>query len=652
MKKKIKQYLLISLVILIFLQISNALHALAEQQKDNITILFTHDMHDNLLPYNTIIDGAMENHGGFARLMTAIKKEKAIDPEAILLDAGDFSMGTPFQTIFQTDAPELRLLGAMGYDVVTFGNHEFDYRPAGLSGSLTAALNSGDKLPQLVESNLSFPTDKAGKMTPSLSELKKAMESYGVKDYTVLERNGVRIGVFALMGKEAASMAPKSEVTFKDEVKEAKRVVKLLKEKEKAELIICLSHSGTKKNKALSEDEILASKVPEINIIISAHSHTKLSKPIFVGDTIIGSAENYGKYLGVMKLSNSGRNRWRLSNYNLLPVCGSLAEDSTIKETIASYKETVQSKYFDRFGMKYDDIIAYSDIRFQTPEEIYTRHEESTIGNLISDAYMYAVKAAEGDKYKPITAAIVPLGTIRGTIMKGNITAADAFSISSLGIGADGIPGYPLISLYLTGKEIKTVCEVDASIAPIMEDAQLFISGISYTFNPNRLIFNKVTEASLLTLDNRKDKLIDNKLYRVICGLYSAQMLSVVGDKSYGLMSVVPKNEDGEAITDFEANIIYDNTGGKKELKEWYALVQYLKSFDQVKGIPQIPTYYSKTQNRKIVDKSKNLIDLLKKPNAIAITVYIAIPVILIIIIATIVLVTKRFRRRHKKTQE
>ncbi len=74
---------------------------------------------------------------------------------------------------------------------------------------------------------------------------------------------------------------------------------------------------------------------------------------------------------------------------------------------------------------------------------------------------------------------------------------SDVFNVSSLGIGPDKVSGYPLISVYLTGKELKTAAEVDASIAPIMSVAQLYMSGVNYTFNPKRLIFNKVVDINI-----------------------------------------------------------------------------------------------------------------------------------------------------------
>jgi 2',3'-cyclic-nucleotide 2'-phosphodiesterase (5'-nucleotidase family) len=291
------------LVILILLQTVDITEVSAKEKKQSVTILFTNDLHDNLLPFQTVENGETVELGGYARLKSAIDAEKKSSSNAILVDAGDFSMGTPFQTIFMSDAPELRILGALGYDVSTLGNHEFDYRPAGLAGSLEAAAQSGDKVPKFVQSNIVFPTDKAGKMTTSVQELRQAMEKYGVYDYTIIEREGVRIGVFGLMGKEAISMAPMSEVTFRDEVKQAKRVVKILKEQEKVDFILCLSHSGTNSDKKKSEDEKLAKEVPEINMIISGHTHTTLAEPILVGNTVIGSTGSYGKRLGVVRLT-------------------------------------------------------------------------------------------------------------------------------------------------------------------------------------------------------------------------------------------------------------------------------------------------------------------------------------------------------------
>jgi 5'-nucleotidase / UDP-sugar diphosphatase len=647
-----KRLALLAIVLLAVFAYASDKHITAAEKEQQITILFTHDMHDNLLPFRARKEGKTVQYGGYAGLKKAIDKAKESDPEAIVADGGDFSMGTPFQTIFETEAPGLILMGAMGYDVTTLGNHEFDYRPKGLTASLTTAIESGKKLPIIVQSNIGFPVDEAGNLTDTLTGLKNAMEEYGVADYTILERNGYKIGVFGLMGEESASMAPMSEATFTDEIEEAKRVVKILKEEEKVDFILCLSHSGTKANKKESEDELLAKAVPEIDFIISGHTHTTLSEPIIIGNTVIGSAGCYGKQLGVAKLSPGDNGNWELDSYELQLIDDNIQEDETIKSMISAYKDKVQKEYFDLFHMGFDEVITATEIQFQTPDELAVIHGEATIGNLISDAYIYSVKQAEGDDYNRVDAAIVPCGTIRDTILPGEVTTANAFSISSLGVGADGRPGYPLISVYLTGKELRTACEVDASITPLMSEAQLYMSGVNFTFNPNRLIFNKVVKAKLENEDGTTSEIDDSKLYRVVCNLYSAQMLSIVGDKSFGLMSIVPKDKEGNIITDFEEHIIYEKSNeGKRELKEWYAVVQYLKSFGKEDRVSEIPAYYGATQGRKLIDDSKNIVAVLSNPNHIGVAAYvIAGTVFLLVLFVIYRLITRKRRRRVRGT--
>lgn len=339
--RKIFRTLCILLTLFLVLSV-NVPISYAESSKKTMTILFTHDMHDHLLPFNLVENGQVKQLGGYARLQSVINDERKTDPNLLLVDAGDFSMGTLFQTIFQSDAPELRILGQMGYDATTFGNHEFDFRASGLADSLNTAKSSGDKLPEIVASNVSFLKDKSGNMTQSLTDLKQAMSNYGVKDYTVIEKNGIKVGIFGLTGKDAASCAPMSGVTFTDEVESAKRVVNILKKEEKVDLIVCLSHSGTWTDKSKSEDEILAKKVPDINVIISGHTHTKLDKPIMVGKTIIGSCGEYGENLGTLNISQNSEGNWSLDNYKLKQIDSSLPDDSHISQVINNFKSLVQ----------------------------------------------------------------------------------------------------------------------------------------------------------------------------------------------------------------------------------------------------------------------------------------------------------------------
>lgn len=650
---RLKSLLICMVCVLIMLQsvCLTGARALGEPAGKAVTILFTHDLHDHFLPAKLEQDGVIINSGGYARLQSAIDAEKKKNPAALVLDAGDFSMGTPLQTLFQSEAPELRMMGRMGYDVVTLGNHEYDYRAAGLVGSLNAARQSGDPLPQIVQSNVIYPPGPDGSLSGSLLSLQEAAGNYGIKEYTVIERGGVKVGIFGLMGQDAAVKAPMSGVKFAGAVENARRMVQLLKEQEQVDLVVCLSHSGTWSNGQQSEDEILAQKAPGIDVIISGHSHARLAEPIISDRTIIGSCGDSCKNLGVMNISQGPDQKWRLDGYRLQQIDDRLPEDPRMAGIVSHYRQQVQDRYFALFNLKYDQVLAATPFNFQPVDQIISYHAENPLGNLISDAYIYVVKKAEGASYVPVDAAIVPVGTIRESFYAGNITAADAFCAGSLGIGPDGTPGYPLITVYLTGKELKAACEVDASIQPMMKDVQLFMSGLSFTFNPNRLLFNRVVSATLQKPDGTVEEINDTQLYRVAVGLYTAQMLSLVGDKSYGLLSIVPKARDGSPITDFEACVVKNIAGGaNSEVKEWLAIAEYLQSFAQVNGVAQVPQYYDEMHGRKVVDNSLDPIALFSHPNSIALAAYAIIAAMLAIAALVIKVSLRRYRRKKSLT--
>lgn len=631
--KKILRFLLL------FIIISSLFFPSFAEDQNSLTVLFTHDLHDNLEAYKMEIGGQIESRGGFSRLATAIEMERQVDKDLLLVDAGDYSMGTLYQTIYSTHSPALRLMGKMGYDATTLGNHEFDFRPEGLAQSLESALASGDKVPQIVATNTKFPDNP----NEGLKNLQTVFDKYPIKNYLIIDKKGIKIGIIGLMGEEADSNAPMAEVTFTNIVDQSKKAVKLLKEQD-VDLIVALSHSGTDGKPGKSEDELLAKGVPDIDLIISGHSHTVLPEPIIVGDTIIASSGRYGENLGFMKIEQKD-GKWQLKDYQIKAIDDSYKEDQEIESIIGFFKEDIEREYLERFDLKYDEVLAQSPFNFTPALDLAKIQEEEPLGYLIGDAYKYAVRKAEGENYKNVDVAVVPSGVIRDSFTEGNIRVRDVFKVSSLGIGKDKISGYPLIDVYLTGKELKTAAEVDASIQPLMSTAQLYLSGMKYSFNPSRIIFNKITDISLLDEDNNEVKIEDDKLYRVVANLYSAQMLNIVGDKSKGLLSIVPKTEDGEEIEDFEDRIIYQDG---EEVKEWVALSRYLESFPQENGISQVPQVYSQKQGFKIIDNDKSLAARLKNPNRISLGI-LAIIILLILLLAfTIRLITRRRNRRKK----
>ena len=577
------------------------------QETNVTTILFTHDLHSHFLPQSTAEGG---ESGGYARLKTVIDGERAVNPDALLVDGGDFSIGSLIQTLYTTQAAELRTMGAMGYDAVTIGNHEFDHKGTGFAEMLNSAkaaqqaavelllvdarpLEDMDAyrerfgpvtpvLPTLLEANYAPADDN-----PDRAFIRSAMEDYGVTDCMTLERGGVTYGLFGLMGVDSDECAPTSGFTRTDAAKAAKRCVETLKG-EGAEIIVCLSHSGTGDSLASSEDEELAKAVDGIDVIVSGHTHSTLAEPLVVNDTYIVSSGPYCQNLGSLTFSWDDGGEKRLLDYRLIPIDETVAENPEIAGLVEQWKDMVGETYLARYGLTYDEVLTHSDYDLNTPASAV--QENNGLGTLVSDAFLWAdrtLNAAYADS--PHTVSVTADGVLRANLPAGDLTAAMAFDVLSMGVGEDGTSGFPLVAVYLTGKELKAAMEVDASVTPIMPAAQLYMSGAKYAFNTKRMFFNRVYDAALtdVTFDESGTgnayEIDDNALYRVVTGMYSAQMLGTVKSKSMGLLSLEPKQANGTPVTDFADCILYDANGN--ELKEWYALAAYLEQFGE-DGLP------------------------------------------------------------------
>lgn len=577
------------------------------QETNVTTILFTHDLHSHFLPQSTAEGG---ESGGYARLKTVIDGERAMNPDALLVDGGDFSIGSLIQTLYTTQAAELRTMGAMGYDAVTIGNHEFDHKGTGFAEMLNSAkaaqqaavelllvdarpLEDMDAykerfgpvtpvLPTLLEANYAPADDN-----PDRAFIRSAMENYGVTDCMTLERGGVTYGLFGLMGVDSDECAPTSGFTRTDAAKAAKRCVETLKG-EGAEIIVCLSHSGTGDSLASSEDEELAKAVDGIDVIVSGHTHSTLAEPLVVNDTYIVSSGPYCQNLGSLTFSWDDGGEKRLLDYRLIPIDETVAENPEIAGLVEQWKDMVGETYLARYGLTYDEVLTRSDYDLNTPASAV--QENNGLGTLVSDAFLWAdctLNAAYADS--PHTVSVTADGVLRASLPAGDLTVAMAFDVLSMGVGEDGTSGFPLVAVYLTGKELKAAMEVDASVTPIMPAAQLYMSGAKYAFNTKRMFFNRVYDAALtdVTFDESGTgnayEIDDNALYRVVTGMYSAQMLGTVKSKSMGLLSLEPKQANGTPVTDFADCILYDANGN--ELKEWYALAAYLEQFGE-DGLP------------------------------------------------------------------
>ncbi len=617
------------------------------KENKKVDIMFTHDLHSHLNSFTTVTEEGTTEVGGFARMKTLIDGQKEKNPDTLLLDAGDFSMGTLVQTVYEQQAAELRMLGELGFDAATLGNHEFDYRSKGLANMLQTAAGSGDVLPQMLVCNVDWEAMEEIGLSEGQQQLRAGFDAYNIKDYAVFQKGNVRVAVLGVFGKDALACAPTCELLFRDPIEAVRKTVEEIKEKEGADLIVCISHSGIWEDESKSEDEILAKSVPALDLIISGHTHTELSEPIVHNDTSIVSVGEYGKKLGSLSMEQKENGRWKVTDYSRIAVAADIPADAGVQERVNGFMAAVDDGYLKEFGYTKDMVLAQNDsVAFAGLEELGEVHTEHNLGNLMADAFVYAVENAEGGE--PVDVAVVPSGCVRDTYGIGDITVEKVFDSYSLGIGADGVPGYPLISVYLTGEELKIAAEIDASVSDYMTTARLYTSGFQFSFNPNRLILNKVTDASLVDESGGRIELEDDKLYRVVADLYSGQMLSEVTAMSYGLLSIVPKNVDGTPIENFEDVIITENG---RELKAWDAIARYMRSFPDTDGdsISNIPASYGEDKGRKQVENSRNIFDLLKNPNKYAAMIAAVVLILILVVVLLIRLVLKLVKRINQK---
>ena len=225
----------------------------AVAQKKQLVILHTNDTHSCIMPLNpNLADTALAGRGGFLRRMALIEDERAKTPGLLLIDSGDFSQGSPYYNFYKGEV-EVELMNRMGYDVATIGNHEFDFGLENMARIFRMA-----KFP-IVCANYDF----TGTSVEGL-----------VKPYTIIKRNGLKIGLLGLspQPKGLVDTTKFVGVKYLDPVETARRMAALLKTKKKCDVVICVSHLGWE-NEELT-DQMLVPATRDIDIVLGGHSHT------------------------------------------------------------------------------------------------------------------------------------------------------------------------------------------------------------------------------------------------------------------------------------------------------------------------------------------------------------------------------------------
>lgn len=392
----------------------------AHAQSLDLRILHVNDFHGFAEAYQPL--GSRELLGGVAYLAGKVKALRREKP-TLVLAAGDMIQGNNWANMSQGESV-IEAMNAMQFDAMVLGNHEFDFGKEELKK-------------RIFESAFHI----LGANVEGLDRL---------KPFVIVERGGVRAGIIGIVTEETPIATHPRNVSGLKFLSSAEVVEKSVRElKPRADIIIVLSHIGHTADRALAE------KVKGIDVIVGGHSHTKISKPVRIGGTLIVQAWEHGKVLGVLDLTiRDGRvvgYEGRLEEVKPHPG----KEDRGMLAIVEKYKQRVDRVLNDRIGEAMIDLDGEN-----------VRKRETNLGNFIADIMRQASKA---------DAALINGGTIRTNISRGEVRIKDVYSVLPF-------DNY-IVAVRLMGKQIAEALEHGVSGIEEGEGRFPQVAGLTFTYS-------------------------------------------------------------------------------------------------------------------------------------------------------------------------
>jgi 5'-nucleotidase / UDP-sugar diphosphatase len=416
-----------------------------------VTILHVNDSHSHLLPYGPKDAHGDGTLGGLARVATVIERARAKDPGALFLHGGDLFVGD-FMFQEYMGAPELQILKALGADALVLGNHEFDLYSSTLKGVLAGA---------------GFPDQGFPILSANLDTSADAEFSQFVQPYVIKQVAGVKVGILGLTTDYTNQGSNPAPIVVQPPIDVAQAWVDELRNGQGCNLVVVLSHLG------VDMDQVLASSVSGIDVIVGGHSHTLLAEPIAVGNTLIVQAGEFYGHVGRLQLRvhHGTVRRW---SYKLIDVDSSIPPDRAVQATIDDLRTGIEAD--PRFGPVYTQVVGQAAVDLAKPMGSGLCRD-NPLGNLAADA----LREVTGTDI-----ALQPQGFMSQTIWAGPITGADVFQAFPYGFDQDTGLGLKVATFRTTGQSLLAGLEFALYNLPYMDDFFLHAAGLSMVCNTSR----------------------------------------------------------------------------------------------------------------------------------------------------------------------
>ena len=387
---------ILSLVLALAMMLCAFAPAMAESLEGKLVILHTNDIHGRAV--------ADADAFGYARIAALKKNLQAQGAEVLLVDAGDFSQGTPLVNLGY-GANAITFMNAAGYDVVTLGNHEFDWGSDNMEQNMAKAEFAVvcANLTRAADGSLVFPGNK------------------------VYETAIGKVGIFGLDTPETMTKTHPDKVkgiSFAqgEELFAVAQAQVAELEAAGCDLIVCLGHLGEDDESTGNRSIDLLEKVTGIDLFIDGHSHTVIDGGVMNGETLRVSTGNYAEAIGYV-VAEKVTNEDETTSISLKADLWTVEEHDSWLVAIDEEVATIVNTINDAVEAELAASFAKTEVLLDGNRAPGVRTQETNLGDFAADAILWAAKQAIGED--KVDAAVTNGGGIRATIEIGDVTMKD-----------------------------------------------------------------------------------------------------------------------------------------------------------------------------------------------------------------------------------